>query len=250
MQFIDADGVPSASRGLGRHHELGGHEKVGYVVVEPDPADDRPEPLRSDLVVRPTRAGRKAQEIWQPLADEIEQRWQGRFGEEQICRLREFARGTRRPVRHRASSVPPGGLDPYVRRLERLNARVSCRTIRWCCTVAGFLTGVDRRPAPGQGTPANRLHSLPGCSSLPSISRTSCTLSIAESATGPPCHGYRKSGLRSELPRPAPRRTPPASLLPHGGMGRPRSPRARSRWLRRPSGAPRIRRALGGRQQP
>lgn len=62
---------------------------MGYVVAEPDPADDRPEPLRSDLVVRPTRAGRKAQEMWQPLADEIEQRWQGCFGEEQICRLRE-----------------------------------------------------------------------------------------------------------------------------------------------------------------
>jgi DNA-binding MarR family transcriptional regulator len=27
--------------------------------------------------------------MWQPLADEIEQRWQGCFGEEQICRLRE-----------------------------------------------------------------------------------------------------------------------------------------------------------------
>ena len=110
MQFIDADGVPlSEVEGLAAITNLAGMKRWGYVVVEPDPADDRPEPLRSDLVVRPTRAGRKAQEIWQPLADEIEQRWQGR----QAPRV---ARGTRRPVRHRASSVPPGGLDPYVRR--------------------------------------------------------------------------------------------------------------------------------------
>jgi DNA-binding MarR family transcriptional regulator len=61
----------------------------GYVVVEPDPADGRPKPPRRDWIVRPSRAGLRAREVWQPLPDMIEQRWQERFAAGQIGRLTE-----------------------------------------------------------------------------------------------------------------------------------------------------------------
>lgn len=154
MQFIDPDGVPlSEVEGLAAITNLAGMKRWGYVVVEPDPADDRPEPLRSDLVVRPTRAGRKAQEISQPLADEIEQRWQGRFGEEQIGRLRESLEALVDRFDIELPQYLPVVSIHMFAGLQRLNGRVSCRTIRWCCTVAGFLTGVDRRPGPRRHRP-------------------------------------------------------------------------------------------------
>jgi DNA-binding MarR family transcriptional regulator len=88
VQFVGAEGVPlSEVEGLARITNLAGMQRWGYVVVGPLPADDPTEPLRSDLVVRLTPAGRKACTIWRPLADEIEQRWRGRFGEEQVGRL-------------------------------------------------------------------------------------------------------------------------------------------------------------------
>jgi DNA-binding MarR family transcriptional regulator len=68
---------------------LAGMERWGYVVVEPDAADARPRPPRRDWVVRPTAKGRAAQAVWPPLFGVIEQRWQGRFGQEQIGKLRE-----------------------------------------------------------------------------------------------------------------------------------------------------------------
>ncbi len=59
---------------------LAGMERWRYVTVVPDPADPRPKPPRSACIVRPTISGRMAQEIWRPLAAEIETRWQQRFG--------------------------------------------------------------------------------------------------------------------------------------------------------------------------
>jgi DNA-binding MarR family transcriptional regulator len=68
---------------------LNGMERWGHIVVQPDPSDTRPKPPRSDWVIRATPAGRKAQEIWRPLFGVIEERWQERFGNQQIDRLRE-----------------------------------------------------------------------------------------------------------------------------------------------------------------
>jgi len=65
-------------------------ERWRYVDVSPNPADRRPRPPRADWVVRPTAQGRRAQEAWRPLIGVIEQRWQARFGEEEIGRLREL----------------------------------------------------------------------------------------------------------------------------------------------------------------
>ncbi|MGH9594369.1 MAG: hypothetical protein ACRD5L_14850, partial [Bryobacteraceae bacterium] len=44
--------------------------------------------IRSDWLVRPTRIGLRAQEIWPPLVTEIEQRWETRFGENAMQQLR------------------------------------------------------------------------------------------------------------------------------------------------------------------
>jgi DNA-binding MarR family transcriptional regulator len=66
-----------------------GMQRWGYIVVAPDPADPRPKPPRRDWVVRATAKGRKAQQVWGPLFDIIETRWQARFGEDEIGRLRE-----------------------------------------------------------------------------------------------------------------------------------------------------------------
>jgi DNA-binding MarR family transcriptional regulator len=89
MQFVSEDGVPLHElEGLARITNLKGLERWGYIVIEPDPADSRTKPPRSDWVVRPTSAGRRAQEVWRPLADMIEKRWQARFGQDEIGKLR------------------------------------------------------------------------------------------------------------------------------------------------------------------
>jgi DNA-binding MarR family transcriptional regulator len=78
---------------------LGGMERWRYVFVAPDAAGRPPESkrdgwgsargLRHDWVVRPTPAGRTAQEIWRPLFDDIERRWEERFGTDEIRELRQ-----------------------------------------------------------------------------------------------------------------------------------------------------------------
>lgn len=75
---------------------LAGMERWGYIVVEPGPATSPAKssrrvngPPRPDWVVRPTANGRTAQEVWRPLFDVIEERWQARFGKDEISELRQ-----------------------------------------------------------------------------------------------------------------------------------------------------------------
>jgi DNA-binding MarR family transcriptional regulator len=90
LQFVPGDGVPLREvDDLARITNLAGLQRWGYVTVGPDPADGRPAPPRRDWIVRPTRAGRRAQEMWEPLAGIIEDRWRARFGGPAITVLRD-----------------------------------------------------------------------------------------------------------------------------------------------------------------
>ncbi len=89
MRFVDEQGRPL--RELAEQAamtNLKGLVRWGYVVLEPDPADPRPAPPRRDWLVRATRGGARAQEVWRPLAGEIEGRWRERFGPAAIAALR------------------------------------------------------------------------------------------------------------------------------------------------------------------
>lgn len=66
-----------------------GMGRWGYITIKPDPSDPRPKPPTREWIVRATPAGRKAQEIWQPLFAEVEERWQRRFGKTAIEDLRK-----------------------------------------------------------------------------------------------------------------------------------------------------------------
>lgn len=72
---------------------LAGMERWGYIVVEPDPTDGRSKPPRADWIVRLTAKGQRAGDVWRPLFGAIEKRWQARFGEAQIEKLRESLDG-------------------------------------------------------------------------------------------------------------------------------------------------------------
>jgi DNA-binding MarR family transcriptional regulator len=94
MRFVGEAGVRAGElEDLTRTKtNLNGMERWGYVIVAPDPADGRPNPPRSQWVIRATPKGRKAREVWGPLFDVIEKRWEARFGSEEIGRLRESLR--------------------------------------------------------------------------------------------------------------------------------------------------------------
>ena len=68
--------------------QLPGLERWGYISITPNPEDPRPKPPQRDWLVRPTATGRKAQEVWGPLAGVIEERWRERFGKDKIDALR------------------------------------------------------------------------------------------------------------------------------------------------------------------
>lgn len=74
LSHLDAAGAPMHEvADLVAMTNLAGLERWGYVTV------DRTAPRRRDHVVRPTTATLRANAIWAPLADEIEQRWRDRF---------------------------------------------------------------------------------------------------------------------------------------------------------------------------
>ena len=119
---------------------LAGMERWRYVTIAPDPADQRPKPPRSTWIVRSTASGRMAQEIWRPLAAEIEARWQPRFGATAVNGLRESLVAVDAELDPRLPeclpilgyglfSAPPGPKlsqpDPINRSVRPLNALLS-----------------------------------------------------------------------------------------------------------------------------
>jgi DNA-binding MarR family transcriptional regulator len=91
MRFMDEQGVRVGKLvELARTDtHLNGMARWGYIVVAPDPSDSRPKPPLADWIVRATRKGRKAQQVWRPLFGLIESRWRERFGQSEIDRLCE-----------------------------------------------------------------------------------------------------------------------------------------------------------------
>ena len=82
MRLIPANGVPlSAVEANGRITNFGGLQRWGYIRVEP-----------ADQTVHPEPGGRRAQEVWRPLADEIES---GGVSGSATPRSTSFARGFR-----------------------------------------------------------------------------------------------------------------------------------------------------------
>jgi DNA-binding MarR family transcriptional regulator len=91
MQFVPEEGVTvGALQRLARTERLllAGLERWGYVVLEARTSAG-PAPRRREVVVRPTAAGRRAQEVWRPLPGQVEKRWQKRFSKQSIDGLRE-----------------------------------------------------------------------------------------------------------------------------------------------------------------
>jgi DNA-binding MarR family transcriptional regulator len=67
---------------------LSGLNRWGYVAVKSAMSAGGPKTPKDQWVIRSTNGGREAQEIWRPLAEEIEQRWDARFGKANIEKLR------------------------------------------------------------------------------------------------------------------------------------------------------------------
>jgi hypothetical protein len=75
--------------------ELGCLERWGFVVLQPSPSGELRDGwgsgrgIRADWMVRLTAKGLTASRIWPPLFGEIEQRWERRFGKDEIRCLRK-----------------------------------------------------------------------------------------------------------------------------------------------------------------
>ncbi len=92
MRLVPDEGITVAeleSQARTQSVQLAGLERWGYTYVAPNPTDMRPKPPQRDWLVRPTAAGRLAQQVWRPLGGLIEERWVERFGKEKIEALRK-----------------------------------------------------------------------------------------------------------------------------------------------------------------
>jgi DNA-binding MarR family transcriptional regulator len=69
--------------------QLPGLERWGYISIAPESADTRTKRSQREWLVRPTAIGCLAQKAWRPLAGVIEERWQERFGKDNIEILRK-----------------------------------------------------------------------------------------------------------------------------------------------------------------
>jgi hypothetical protein len=90
MRFVGTEPITLGEvRRLARARtNLDGMRRWGYITVEPGPGDPRYKPGNDSLVLRATRKGMQAKQIWAPLTGAIEQRWVDRFGAAEIGRLR------------------------------------------------------------------------------------------------------------------------------------------------------------------
>jgi hypothetical protein len=89
MQFLDEKGMSARKlvRTARAKTNFPGMLRWGYVTIKPEWSRGRAKPPKAEWIVRPTEAGRRAQEIWRPLVGIIEDRWKERFGSGQVEQL-------------------------------------------------------------------------------------------------------------------------------------------------------------------
>lgn len=91
MRHLTAEGVRRGEL-EDRARVLGpvlGLERWGYVTLAPAPRQGKRKADPRATIVSPTRAGRKAQRLWAALPDEVEARWNARYGPASLRRLRK-----------------------------------------------------------------------------------------------------------------------------------------------------------------
>ena len=138
MRFIPEGGI--TVRELAEHalepaermkFGLGCLERWRFIYLRADAADERPMPMaihraagrelregwgsgrgiRAEWIVRLTRKGQKAAELWPPLFAEIEERWEKRFGESLVSRLKKALLGIVERVGMELPQGLPIGVD-------------------------------------------------------------------------------------------------------------------------------------------
>jgi DNA-binding MarR family transcriptional regulator len=97
MRFVGEEGVTVGElENLARTKtNLSGMERWKYIEIE------RRKGPKSNWVIRATAKGLLAREVWRPLFGVIEERWEERFGKDEIGRLRELLRAL-------VSQIDPG----------------------------------------------------------------------------------------------------------------------------------------------
>lgn len=85
LRFVPEEGVVAhALDGPIKLTNFAGMQRWGYVRARPQTPDAK----KRDWLVTPTTGGLRAKDVWAPLAREIEARWEGRYGADEIGALR------------------------------------------------------------------------------------------------------------------------------------------------------------------
>ena len=89
MQYVTAEPmlVTELEQRARTGTNLDGMRRWGYVILESESGGD-PKRKPKDLTIRATGRGQEAQQVWRPLAPEIDDRWRDRFGAAAVDRLR------------------------------------------------------------------------------------------------------------------------------------------------------------------
>ncbi len=185
IQFIPAGGIPFREvAALAPLVNLAGLRRWGYLVVAPDgeaggaaasdggpawdgaglgrPASGGAPPPRPDWLVRLTPAGRQAQQVWRPLAGEIEERWRDRLGAVDFGRLRA---GLGAVAGRAAAGFPPYLPVSGMYRADPVVLDAGARAAAGLRPLAGRGTSPGHGPgADPSGTPGTSPGNAPGTS--------------------------------------------------------------------------------------
>ncbi len=90
LRYVGADPVAAGeiARLARTNTNLAGLQRWGHLTAESAGRQLTSKARDTDLLVRATTKGLRAQEVWRPLTDVIEQRWADRFGTAELTELR------------------------------------------------------------------------------------------------------------------------------------------------------------------